>query len=393
VIAAFWAVLAGILALQGGLALRVVARLLRTRGGTQIVPSDAPSAARVSVVVPVVNERARLGACLEGLIAQPAEVREILVVDGGSSDGTVELVVSFAARDARVRVIDASPVPADWIGKAWGLENGLRASRDDSDVVLCIDADVRVSPLLVRSLLAHEPLAGVPALSVATRQVIAGAAQGLLHPSMLATLVYRFGSPGGATADAAQVQANGQCFMARRNVLLRSGAFRAARASLCEDITVARCLAASGHAVGFYEAGALVEAAMYADWRDAWRNWPRSLPMRDQYGGWRNALGLAEVALVQALPLPLLLIAWLAGAPWWALALPAALVAMRIGVLAGMVRAYVAPPWTYWLSPLADTAVAAAMLRSALRRRHGWRGRMYERAGTGRFRLASRRST
>jgi len=48
---------------------------------------------------------------------------------------------------------------------------------------------------------------------------------------------------------------------------------------------------------------------------------------------------------------------------------------MRIGVLAGTRRAYRNPAWTYWLSLLADLPVAAALIASALRRRHTWRGR------------------
>jgi hypothetical protein len=48
---------------------------------------------------------------------------------------------------------------------------------------------------------------------------------------------------------------------------------------------------------------------------------------------------------------------------------------MRIGVLIGTRRAYRNPGWTYWLSLLADLPVAAALIASALRRRHTWRGR------------------
>jgi dolichol-phosphate mannosyltransferase len=381
--------LAALLTAQLLLAARVGVRLLRTARGRQIHRSDAPQPARVSIIVPVLNERGRLGACLDSLLLQPCEVIEILVVDGGSTDGTTDLAARYARRDPRLRIVDASPVPADWTGKTWGLHCGLRASAQAAEVVLCVDADVRAAPALTRSLLAHLAASDVAALSVATRQRLLSRPEGVLHPSMLATLVYRFGIPGSATTNPSQVQANGQCFLARRDLLLESGALVAARASLCEDITVARCLAAAGHRVGFYESDDLAEAAMYVGWRDTWRNWPRSLPMRDQYFGWRGGLGLAEVVLVQALPLPTLLLALLAGAPVWISGPLAGLAALRLGVLAGVARAYVARPWTYWLSPLADVAVALTLMRSALRRRHTWRGRAYERTAPGRFHLST----
>src|SRR5829696_9592163 len=106
--------------------IRVVLRLARTVRGQRIEISDAPlPGERVTVLVPVLNERGRLGPCLAGLIAQPSEVAEILVVDGGSNDGSQDLVSTFAARDDRVRLVDASPIAAGWNGKVHSLQVGL----------------------------------------------------------------------------------------------------------------------------------------------------------------------------------------------------------------------------------------------------------------------------
>ena len=127
------------------------------------------------------------------------------------------------SRDRRVRLIDASPVPGDWTGKTWGLYAGFEEQPMLShEWVLCIDADVRCSPLLVPSLLAHAERTGVSTFSVATRQHLSGLGDALLHPSLLTTLVYRFGMPGKATGDSHQVQANGQCFFSRRETLLKN---------------------------------------------------------------------------------------------------------------------------------------------------------------------------
>lgn len=377
---------------QLALGARVVWRFAATAGGHRVRPStQAPAASDgVSVIVPVLNEERRLAPCLAGLVAQGPEVGEILVVDGGSTDGTRELVAGYQARDARVRLIDASPVPSDWNGKIWGLQVGLEQGRPDTSWVLTVDADVRPAPLLVRSLLAHAHQEGVGALSVATLQEVAGPGVALVHPALLATLVYRFGMPGRVPRRVRAVQANGQCFLARRGMLRRTEAFRRARASTCEDITIARCLVAAGYSVGFYEAGELVAAEMYQSWRETWRNWPRSLPLRDHYVRAASLVGLAEVTLAQALPLPLLvgLCAWLiAGRPAeraglrWLLATSGALALVRLGVLCGTARAYRRRPSTYWLSPLCDVPVAVALWRSTLRRRHVWRGRVLVREG------------
>lgn len=372
-------------ALQLLLALGVVLRLVRTAGGSRIEISHESHPEHVSVIVPVVNEAARVRACLECLIAQPEAVNEILVVDGGSTDGTQSVVKRYQARDRRVRLVDASPVPGDWTGKAWGLYAGLKNTDARSQWVLCIDADVRCSPLLMPSLLAHAERTGVSTFSVATRQHLSGLGAALLHPSLLTTLVYRFGIPGKATRNLHQVQANGQCFFSRREALSRTDAFRAAQLSLCEDITIARRLAECGESIGFYESDGLVWVKMYEDWHETWRNWPRSLPLRDQYFGSREAAGLLEVLLVQSLPLPLLAIAYTIGAPGWLVAVNLGLSLTRVGVLIGTARAYERRPWTYWFSPLLDFPVALRLITSALKRHQVWRGRVYIRRAGGTF--------
>ncbi len=350
----------------------------------------SPSADRISIILPVLNEAPRIDACLDALIAQSEEVDEILVVDGGSTDGTRSIVARYRDRDGRVRLLDASPIDVHWTGKVWGLNFGLQRSAPSCQWILCIDADVRVAPLLSRSLLAHANRMGVSTFSIAAQQKLSGKLEALIHPPMLTTLIYRFGSPGNATRSVHKVKANGQCFFSRRDILLRTEAFNAARASLCEDITIVRRLAECGEWVGFYEAEpGLIDVRMYGSCRETWANWPRSLPMRDQYFGWREAMGFPGILLVQALPLPAFLLGIGFGAPLWFLLLVGLLLAIRIGVLIGVARAYPARPWTFWLSPLCDLPVVLRIIQFALRRRHSWRGRTYVRQPGGRFEPAS----
>src|SRR5215207_5971567 len=267
-LARFFTLLALIQTLAG---IRVVLRLARTVRGEQIELSDAPlPGERVTVLVPVLNERDRLGPCLTGLIAQPGEVVEILVVDGGSSDGTQDLVEMFATRDDRVRLVGANPIPTGWNGKAHGLQVGLDRADPCSAWILTVDADVRPAPDLVRSMLSHAIRSEAAAVSIATTQRLSGVAEGVVHPALLATLVYRFGIPGHTTRRVAAVQANGQCALYRREPLERNGGFTTTWTSVCEDVTIARALATNGYAVGFHEADGLASVDMYASWSDAW---------------------------------------------------------------------------------------------------------------------------
>lgn len=60
----------------------------------------------MTVVVPTYNERASLVDCIESLIPQLDDETIVLVVDGGSDDGTVEMAREIAAEQPLVRVVD-----------------------------------------------------------------------------------------------------------------------------------------------------------------------------------------------------------------------------------------------------------------------------------------------
>jgi succinoglycan biosynthesis protein ExoA len=82
--------------------------LVRATGEADIPRPDTPAdmasdaaAAHpfISIVIPTLNEAGYIEACLSSLVEQwPAGACEIMVMDGGSTDGTVALVEAFAAR-------------------------------------------------------------------------------------------------------------------------------------------------------------------------------------------------------------------------------------------------------------------------------------------------------
>ena len=60
----------------------------------------------VAVVIPVLNEAKYIAACLESLIPQASAMNAvIMVMDGGSADGTVEIVRKIAANHPEIAIL------------------------------------------------------------------------------------------------------------------------------------------------------------------------------------------------------------------------------------------------------------------------------------------------
>lgn len=344
--------------------------------------ADASSPATVSVIVATLNEEHRLAPCLNGLMAQGPIVREILVVDSGSADGTAALVQEAAARDPRIRLLRDDPLPPGWVGKVWALDHGLREAT--GEWVLGIDADTEPRPGLAAGAVNAALECRYDAVSFSPRFKIHSAAERWLQPALLVTLVYRVGAAG-TEADPERVMANGQCFLARRAVLLDAGGYRSARASFCDDVTLARHLARAGRRVGFLDGSQLYDVRSYTSVRETWREWGRSLDLKDASTTRRQWGDVIFLLLVQGIPLPLLVILgalWLSGV---SLGEPARLVALVSGILVlvrvllqrALAASYARTGIAFWLSPTADPLAAVRILLSTMRRPKAWRGREY----------------
>lgn len=89
----------------------------------------------VSVIVPNYNNEKYLSTCLNSIISQTYPIKEIVVYDDCSTDGSREILTEFVAKDKRIKVI-------------YGQKNmGVSVARDTaiqnttSDYICMLDAD------------------------------------------------------------------------------------------------------------------------------------------------------------------------------------------------------------------------------------------------------------
>jgi dolichyl-phosphate beta-glucosyltransferase len=92
-----------------------------------------------SIIIPAYNESARVGATLEKVLAHVAQQgwdAEIIAVDDGSRDNTVEIIRAYADKNPRLRLLQN---PGNR-GKGYSVRNGMLHAR--GQLLLFSDADL-----------------------------------------------------------------------------------------------------------------------------------------------------------------------------------------------------------------------------------------------------------
>lgn len=154
---------------------------------------------QISVVIPCRNEAPYIAGTLDAVRAQDCAIDEVIIVDGGSVDGTMDVVREYGARhpDFPMRVVtaDGANIPA-------ALNAGISASR--SDVIVRMDSHSRPASDYIRHALRalDETDAAVVGgvwqiLPGGPGSVAAAIAKAVAHPMGAGDAAYRLGASGG----------------------------------------------------------------------------------------------------------------------------------------------------------------------------------------------------
>jgi dolichol-phosphate mannosyltransferase len=281
------------------------------------------------------------------------------------------------------------PLSPPWVGRPWALHNGFLASSPSSEWILGVDADTQPQPGLVPAVIAAAESEGYDILSLSPQFQLKSPGEWWLQPALLMTLLYRFDVAGVKSHAPERVMANGQCFLARREVLSALGGYTAAKNSFCDDVTLARYAAAQGYRVGFLDGAKVLKVRMYEGMKETWQEWGRSLDLKDASTPSLLLLELWLLLFLQALPLPVTL-AFIGGVLNGETGLMfllmggfnSGLLLMRFGLLLAVANSYDRAEQkfsslTFWLSPLADALAVFRIFLSVSRRPKQWRGRVY----------------
>ncbi|CAO3432682.1 glycosyltransferase [Azospirillum endophyticum] len=343
-------------------------------------PTAAPPlGTAVSILIPARNEETGIAAAVEAaLLSRGVEV-EVVVLDDHSTDRTAGIVRSIAARDPRVRLESAPPLPPGWSGKQHACQ--VLASLARHPVLLFQDADVRLSPVAAR-LVSGALLSGRNGLvSGFPREETGTLAEALVIPLIhLLLLGYLPMAAMRRSTDPRFGAACGQLIAVRREAYGEAGGHAAIAASLHDGVTLPRAFRRAGQGTDLFDATGLARCRMYRGWREVWSGFSKNAT---EGMATPAALPVWTLLLFGGHVLPWIVLGWAALDPLPPMVVVPACMAVAAGLILRLLLAvrFRQSIVGALLHPVGVLIMLAIQWSALLRARHGkpseWRGRAY----------------
>ena len=99
----------------------------------------------MSVILPSLNVVNYIEECLDSVTGQTLEELEILCIDAGSTDGTLEILQKYADKDKRIRLIHSDK-------KSYGYQINLGIDQASGEYMGIVETDDYIEPKMYEEL-------------------------------------------------------------------------------------------------------------------------------------------------------------------------------------------------------------------------------------------------
>ena len=94
---------------------------------------------KVSVIMPCLNMEKYIRQCLNSVVCQTLKEIEIIIVDAGSKDGTLEILREYAREDARIQVLHSDK-------KSYGYQMNRGIAMASGEYIGIVETDDFIEP-------------------------------------------------------------------------------------------------------------------------------------------------------------------------------------------------------------------------------------------------------
>jgi chlorobactene glucosyltransferase len=332
---------------------------------------------KVSLLIPARNEQANLELLLPTLVAQDYANLEIIVLNDHSTDRTLEIAQSYAARNSRLRVIECGELLEGWLGKPNACRQLAEAAT--GEILVFTDADTLWQPEAISLCVKAMQATKADAMCAWPQQILSGWFSSLVQPwmtwSVLALLpVWLIPNPKYRLI----VSANGQMLAFKRDCYASIGGFEPVKHSILEDMALARNVKAQNKRFVLLNGLGSIKCKMYSS-------------TQETFDGFAKAAFVGLGSSVPALFVSILFFAWLFLAPWiWLIAAvvsDSSLTLPLVAIVLSLLGRFVAdlefgyPLYLFVQQPFSMIGWAVIAVASWRRFRKGetsWKGRVYD---------------
>ncbi|WP_147804854.1 glycosyltransferase [Alkalicoccus halolimnae] len=342
--------------------------LLRDKRQSSFTPS-------VSILIPMRNEEANVKPLLDSLGHITYRELEILILDDGSTDQTAEKLVEASSKDQRIHLLEGEDLPKGWVGKVHACYQLSKQAK--GDFLLFLDADVRVHPNIIdRSLHAFTEKTG---LVTGFPQIPLKSLLGHLLVPMQHFLVF-FHLPvllANHTLWDKSTAAHGAYMMFRKKAYDEINGHYSVKASLVEDIHIAKIMKRTGWNVRLVNNTNTVQCFMYETNKEVWEGFSKNF-----FPGLGRSITIMTAiiifySLLFLLPVPIAFLGIYTGELLYFLPL---LLTLSIKLAVDLFTRQ--KPWLFILFPLSIVMMFTILAYSAFlgfsKRGFTWKGRNYQ---------------
>ncbi len=328
----------------------------------------------VSVLIPARNEEANLSACLNAVLRQGEVVREVLIYNDHSTDGTGRILDEFARRDARVRSVEVLPLEEGWCGKNFACAQLAKSAT--GKFLLFIDADARLTEDAAARMVEEISARRLTFLSCWPGLELVSFWERTLMPMLNFVVFATFPTPLSLSLGSPSLGlAHGACLMFERATYEEIGGHAAVRDQIFEDTRLAQLWRERGKRGLCLDGQNVVRVRMYSSFAEIWLGFQKNFfpAFKYELSFWFFVLFHAAIFLTPFV--------WLVVSPSLTILLAALAVLLIRLALAWRFRQ---PLWAALLHPMAEVVLLALGLSSWWRCKSGrgvaWKGREYHKS-------------
>ena len=268
------------------------------------VSTSSSASPLVSIIVPVRNEAGKVGACVDSLLSLLYPNKEIIIVDGNSTDKTPDILKNYKTN---VTVLSESNLPKGWIGKNWACHTGYKMSK--GEILLFTDGDTLHNNNSLTLAVETMKQNGVDMMTVIPRMEMISFWEKALLPVVSQMIAEYIGGGEKANNDRSKTAwATGQYILIQRSVYESIGGHEAIRNEIWEDSKMARKVRSLGLKMRVFNGANVLTTRLYTSLVEIWDSVVKNNFCLSDYSVLKHLIRIADAFLKLQLPFLILIV-------------------------------------------------------------------------------------